>query len=474
MLPNYQVGKELYDLHKKRKSKLSNLIEGSLYVEGVGLDLGNITLDGNIYVGINANVIGNINGNANLNISGNSILDNLLVNNSTTLNGLVNINNDVNIDGLVHIINNLTLDKNLLVNGISLFKDDTRFNSNSIVTFDNPPIFSGNILEIINNNQLTTKEYVDESIRMNLTWWDAVEMFWDFSEGNPPDLLVDKRYISATTYNTFTENYVYQYDGLIYDEIIPKEGVILYCKSGTIHEDETIVYTSDNIWVNAGYSIKGLDHESLSNINKTALDHKTHEDIDNHISNSTTAHFGQELTTSGDIEFNTLVLTNTIPLISDYTLNVNGNVNITNNLDVLTISCPIFSYTSKDCLIDVDDVQTSFSIYSKIVNNSINVLIPSITLTNIPVPLDQIIILRIISETGILFNDVIFIVPNSYLITIKDTSEVIIYKKYCRIYYISNELHFLNDIGEPLKLDVVENNVNISIEEINLIGIINI
>lgn len=473
MFSNYQTGKELFTLHTKLKSKLSNVIEGSLRIKSFNVDPGNLFVDGGITVNLNTLLKGNVLINNDLNIIGDEEIDNdllvngnLTVNDATILNGVVFINNNLNINGNVNLLKDLTIE------GSSLFKNNVLFNGGSLVTFTIPPIFTGDILEITKNNQLTTKEYVDESIKKNLTWWGAIDKFWNFSSGYPEDLILGKRYISETTYETFTINYVYEYDGVNFNELIPIEGVILYCKEGLIHADETIIYTSNNTWVNAGYSIKGVDHEALSNINKTAINHKTHTDIDNHISNSTTAHFNQELTTTGDVEFNTLILSNKTPLISDYTLEIIGNSNITGTLNVNSIQCSDFSYISKNCLIDINTIQTNFNIYVKTTNNELSVLIPNITLLNINVPINQLIILKIISESGILFSNVVFTVPAMYLFTVQDIDGIVLYKKYGRIYYNSNELCLLNEIGESLFLDVEETVVNILIEQINIIGLL--
>jgi len=127
----------------------------------------------------------------------------------------------------------------------------------------------------VNNTDLTNKSYVDNMILMGVTWVNSVISIYDFSTppGTPSD---GDRYISSTTTGSFTQNYIYQYDGSSWIEIIPHEGYATFVTDvSSLYGEQVIIYNDSGTWTNIGNSI---NHNSL--INKGVL---THSQIDNYL-----------------------------------------------------------------------------------------------------------------------------------------------------------------------------------------------
>lgn len=174
---------------------------------------------------------------------------------------------------------------------------------NGVKTFGSVPKCSTNPTT---TDGLTNKGYVDELVSRNLTWKDAVISFYDMTTP-PENPTIGDRYISTATVGDFVTNSIYQYNGnSSWLEFTPVEGWALYVKEGETFGDETVTYTQASTWASLGQSIR---HQSLIGAGTN-----THEDIDNHISDSTTAHFGQNLTSTGNPTFDG-VTTSSIALL---------------------------------------------------------------------------------------------------------------------------------------------------------------
>jgi hypothetical protein len=117
---------------------------------------------------------------------------------------------------------------------------------------------------------------------------------------------------------------IYKYNGTAWEETIPVEGISIYVEGGATYPTLTVFY-KDSIdgWKPLGISI---DHANLQNIGTN-----THAQIDSHISNTTTAHFGQDLKITGTPTFNSLILMST----SDATNSNSGALQIDGGIGVV-------------------------------------------------------------------------------------------------------------------------------------------
>jgi hypothetical protein len=112
---------------------------------------------------------------------------------------------------------------------------------------------------------------VDTAISTHLSWKDSIISFYDFTTP-PSSPSSGDRYIASSTVGDFTENYIYEYDGSAYDEIIPNEGDSLYVVGGSTFSDQCITYNGSS-WVSLGSAV---NHQSLIGAGT-----KTHSDLDN-------------------------------------------------------------------------------------------------------------------------------------------------------------------------------------------------
>ena len=118
--------------------------------------------------------------------------------------------------------------------------------------------------------ELANKGYVD-SMAMGMSWQKQVIAFHDLGSTTPSPLTTGDRYIASATANDFFKNYIYEWTGTGWFEIVPREGMAVYVTSDTSpqYANECIVYTG-SAWVSLGSS---LTHQSL--IGAGTLTHAT-------------------------------------------------------------------------------------------------------------------------------------------------------------------------------------------------------
>lgn len=180
-------------------------------------------------------------------------------------------------------------------------------------------------------NHIATKKYVDDLVK-NIKWEKVVYDFYNPSLCLPKKFEKGVRYISSTTSSGWYVNRIYEYigsDSKDWSEIIPNKGYIVF-----IQKRGTLFIFDDISWINVGTI---MNHDDLKNIGKYShqkidnhIDNKklhlcenmishhnildigtySHDAIDKHITNSTNAHFGQNLTKSGNPVFETLSISN--------------------------------------------------------------------------------------------------------------------------------------------------------------------
>ena len=122
-----------------------------------------------------------------------------------------------------------------------------------------------------NDQQLTSKSYVDSLHARNIGWQPSIKRFLNF-ENDPSPIRTNPsngdRVISITTYSNFTENYIYEYVVDAWVEYEPLDGWALYVvdDDSPVYPNKSIVYSIDSSvgsWVNIGL---GLDHTNLTGV----------------------------------------------------------------------------------------------------------------------------------------------------------------------------------------------------------------
>lgn len=96
---------------------------------------------------------------------------------------------------------------------------------------------------------LTTKDYVDLAIQ-GLDWQQSVKDFWTPSAGLPGSPNTGDRYIADDSGNTWTENYVYTWDGAQWVETIPNDGF-----SAWFEDDDVLYVFNGTAWVRFGSTV---------------------------------------------------------------------------------------------------------------------------------------------------------------------------------------------------------------------------
>lgn len=148
------------------------------------------------------------------------------------------------------------------------------------------------------STDVATKSYVDN----NSGSLKPAKSFYDPTSGLPVLPTVGDKYISSGTANGWTANRIYEWNGSIWTERIPTDGYQIFVEGGTLYARKYVVYDT-NTWILLDATIS---HQSISGAGTN-----THTAIDNHISNSTTAHFGQDLKSTGLPSFAMVSLSNT-------------------------------------------------------------------------------------------------------------------------------------------------------------------
>lgn len=134
-------------------------------------------------------------------------------------------------------------------------------------------------------SHVATKEYVDSKIQ-GLNWLRPTKALHDPSAGLPTNNLIGERYISLSTSHDWKKNYIYEFDGNEWKEIIPVKETAVLIEEGDICKGDTLVFTGLE-WIKF-CSI--YNHDNLHNAGI-----HSHQEIDEHLFNSTDAHFGQSL-----------------------------------------------------------------------------------------------------------------------------------------------------------------------------------
>jgi len=161
-----------------------------------------------------------------------------------------------------------------------------------------PHFKSLHVSEITMASHVVTKDYVDSKL-YGLKWQKEIKEFYDVNDGLPNQKMIGDRYISLTSGKGWNKNYIYEYEGNNWKEIIPMRDFAVYVSNGYIYNGDTILFNG-NEWVKFG-SVG--NHDSLSKIGKF-----THSEIDEHINNQELAHFGQQLSVSGEPKFKNLYI----------------------------------------------------------------------------------------------------------------------------------------------------------------------
>jgi len=176
----------------------------------------------------------------------------------------------------------------------------------------------------------TNKEYVDTLVQ-DIKWERAIIKFYDPKLSLPKNPENGDRYISLGTANGWAINKIYHYNGYEWIETVPNKGYTVWAQC----EKETSFIYNGITWEKFG---KSIDHNDIKNNGKMThqmidahikndrlhckekhISHNnikdvgmyTHQSIDSHILNSSTAHFGQDLTKTGQPTFKSLNINET-------------------------------------------------------------------------------------------------------------------------------------------------------------------
>ena len=121
------------------------------------------------------------------------------------------------------------------------------------------------------NSDATNKGYVD-AICQGIMWKEHVQGYWNASETLPSEKEKGDRYICCANGNGWKQNYIYQWTGSRWKQIIPKLRYALWNQE----LDMLIIFNGEK-WVKIGSTV---DHKNLKNIGMIS-----HADIDAHILN---------------------------------------------------------------------------------------------------------------------------------------------------------------------------------------------
>lgn len=223
-----------------------------------------------------------------------------------------------------------------------------------------PHFKSLHVSEINMASHVVTKDYVDSKL-YGLKWQKEIKEFYDPNDELPINNMLGDRYISLTSGKGWKKNYIYEYDGSHWKETIPMRDYALYVVNGYIYNGDTIVFNGLE-WIKFG-SVG--NHESLRNIGKY-----THLDIDSHLNNQTTAHFGQQLSSIGEPTFKNLYINNEIQTEKQVTT----QQKIKNHLQIGDFTLPETQKDHSNMTIIGNQHLNTMYVYADSSNDSINTI----------------------------------------------------------------------------------------------------
>lgn len=211
----------------------------------------------------------------------------------------------------VHLCENMISHQN--INDIGVYshpsidehiRNSTNAHFGQNLTETGEPMFKSlSIMDVTKASHVVTKNYVDQKI-MGIEWHKSIKTVFEPQMCIPTDPIFGERHICMKSFEKWTKNNIYEYDGSKWKEYEPSKNYAVYVESGVIYNGETIVFNGTE-WVRFG-SIH--NHDSLLNCGV-----HNHSQIDEHISNNTNAHFNQDLKNTGSPTF--------------YNCKLNGNLN---------------------------------------------------------------------------------------------------------------------------------------------------
>ena len=116
------------------------------------------------------------------------------------------------------------------------------------------------------SNHLTTKDYVDSAI-MGLDWQESIIDMTVVASGTTTS---GSRYIASATDGGWTEDYIYEYNGSSWDEVIPNEGAAVWVEN----LDALYTYNGSD-WVIFGSTVTHNNLSGLQGGNATERYHLT-------------------------------------------------------------------------------------------------------------------------------------------------------------------------------------------------------
>jgi hypothetical protein len=149
----------------------------------------------------------------------------------------------------VYILNATTTNAGVVTNLSQSFAGTKTFTSRPVCS----AIYSGSA------NELVSKSYVDSLVERGVTWLKPVIAFYDFELGAPNPLASGDRYVCLSTYNDFDVNYIYEWDGSQWTEIVPSDGNASYVTSETsLYANQCILFRVDqssSSWIQMGTNL---------------------------------------------------------------------------------------------------------------------------------------------------------------------------------------------------------------------------
>lgn len=243
----------------------------------------------------------------NVNINNNTVIDSLgnitastlkLTSpnlNTLTVEGSASINGGLNLWGNLNVVGTNTCNATT-INGLLTANAGFILNGLTPSEINVTTSYTGAITD---PNHLVNKNYID-NLEIGLIWVPPVLDLVDTLPNNPSN---GDRYIyTGSTTADYTQNDIYEWNATdsVWVATETKIGLTTLNETNKNTYSYILDYENNPSWQMIG--IGGTnDHKALINIGVN-----THTQIDDHISNSSTAHFGQDLTTLGNPIFSGL------------------------------------------------------------------------------------------------------------------------------------------------------------------------